>query len=100
MRKEKQPNLVNVVDQHLAERERVANLRRSDEGRYTVLGVDKFDGGDWVQGRYNSAEESLQVARQLTREAMSSASDASIATVYYAYDPQGNYLGGDVWHDE
>jgi hypothetical protein len=31
---------------------------------------------------------------------MGSATDSSIATVYYAYDPAGKYLGGDTWHKE
>ena len=31
---------------------------------------------------------------------MKDATDSSVATVYYAYDPDGNYLGGDTWYDE
>ena len=41
-----------------------------------------------------------KAARKLTKEAMRDTSDSSIATVYYAYDPKGRYLGGDTWHNE
>ncbi len=79
---------------------RVAKMRISDSGQYTVMGIDKFDNSDWIQGNYGSAEEALREARKLTKEAMKLASDSSIATVYYAYDSNGKYLGGDVWNEE
>lgn len=82
-----------------ANRQRVAKMT-SGSGKYTVLGIDKFDGTDWLCGRYDTAEEALREARRLTREAMPSASSANIATVYYAYDTDGNYLGGDTWCGE
>lgn len=78
----------------------VAEKRKSDSGQFNVLGIDKYDGESWIHGKYNSAEKALEEARKMTREAMSSASDSSIATVYYAYDPNGNYLGGDAWKKE
>jgi len=49
------------------------------------------------KGTYKSAEEALETARRLTKDSMSLATDRSIATVYYAYTPDGKYLGGDVW---
>jgi len=67
----------------------------SKEGKFTVLGVDKFSDEDFICGRYDTAEEALKFAREKTREAMKGASDCSIATVYYAYTPKGRYLGGD-----
>lgn len=82
------------------ERNRVAQMRISDNKMYGVLGIDKFSNEDWMHGEYATAEEALAEARKLTREAMPLASDSSIATVYYAYDPKGKYLGGDVWHEE
>lgn len=74
-------------------------MRRSDKGKYTVLGVDRFDNEDWLHGEYNTPEEAVKIARKKTKEAMSSASDESIATVFYAYDPDGNYIGGNTWDD-
>ena len=80
--------------------QRVARMKKSDAGKYKVLGIDKFDGSDWVHGEYNTADEALREARKMTKEAMGLASGSSIATVYYAYDPQGRYLGGDTWNKE
>ncbi len=79
---------------------RVAGKGESQQGKYKVLGIDKFDGEDWVHGEYDSADEALTVARKMTKEAMPLATHGSIATVYYAYDPKGRYLGGDVWNRE
>ena len=80
--------------------QRVTGMRKSDAGKYKVLGIDKFDGSDWIHGEYDTADEALQEARKMTKKAMGSASDSSIATVYYAYDSQGRYLGGDTWNKE
>lgn len=79
---------------------RIKNLTTSKEGKYTVLGIDKFSNEDFEYGKHNTAKEALREARRLTKESMSLASDASIATVFYAYDSDGNYLGGDVWNGE
>ena len=92
--------LDNILDAHAKKAERIDKMIRSTSGKFKVIGIDKFDGGDWVQGEYNSAEEALEEARKLTAEAMESASHYSIATVYYAYSPKGEYLGGDTWKKE
>jgi len=79
--------------------ERVEKLRKSAKGKFKVLGIDKFSHDDWVEGEYDSAEEALRVARTKTNEAKKNCfgdGGDSIATVYYAYDPEGNYLGGDT----
>jgi len=34
-----------------------------EKGNYRVIGVDTFDGGDWVQGDFETKEEALKVAR-------------------------------------
>ena len=70
----------------------------SKEGKFTVLCIDKFY--DCIEGRYDSAEKALEVARKKTKEAMSLATNSSKAAVYYAYSPEGKYLGGDVWNEE
>lgn len=36
----------------------------------------------------------------MTDEGKQYASDRSVATVFYAYDEHGTYLGGDTWTDE
>ncbi len=98
--KEQGVPLDNIVSSLIGKMTDAGRKRRSDNGKCRVLGVDKFDGSDWIQGEYDTAEEALRVAREQTREAMALASDHSIATVYFAYDPQGTYLGGDVWVNE
>ena len=80
--------------------ERIGNMRKSDSGKYTVIGVDKFDDSDWIEGAYDTAEEALRKARNETADSVDYADDQSIATVYYAYNPEGKYIGGDVWNGE
>lgn len=80
--------------------ERVPKMVKSPEGKCKVIGADKFDGEDWVEGEYDSPEEALRIAREKTEEAKPLASHHSVATVFYAYDPDGNYLGGDTWVEE
>lgn len=82
------------------EKRRVSEMRKNDSGKYKVIGIDKFDRSDWVHGEYNTSEKALQEARRMTNKAMKDADSSSIATVYYAYDPQGGYLGGDTWNNE
>ena len=76
---------------------RVAQMRTSSSGKSRVLCIDKFSGEDWIQGEYDTPTEALRVARSLTAEAKPLATHHSVATVYLAYNPQGEYLGGDVW---
>lgn len=92
--------LDNILHAHHVKAEEVAQKRQSDSGKFKVLGIDKFDGEDWVHGEYGTAEEALSEARKNTTAAMRLADDSSVATVYYAYDPNGKYLGGDTWKDE
>jgi len=80
--------------------QRVAKMCKSDAGKYKILGIDKFSGEDWLHGEYGTAEEALEEARKLTKEGMGYATHSDIATVYYAYDSDGKYLGGDTWHGE
>lgn len=51
-------------------------------GKFRVVGVDTFDGGDWVQGDFGSREAAVQCAQahggQMTR--------------MYVYDDRGNRL--------
>ena len=86
-----------MVDATIKNMERVAEMVKSPEGKCKVIGIDKFDGSDWVQDECDTPEEAIQLAEKLTTEAKRSATGESIATVYYAYDPQGNYIGGNTW---
>ena len=38
--------------------------REPQKGGYRVIGVDTFDGGDWVQGDFETKEEALKVAKE------------------------------------
>lgn len=92
--------------------------RIAPEGKYQILGIDRYkppgsDDAHWVVGDYDSQAEALRVAREKTREAGGFAMDASgqtasegseraraVATVYYVYDDEGRYLGGDIYEEE
>jgi len=80
--------------------DQIFSMRQSTNGLYRVLCIDKFDYSSCVVAEFTTAKEALSYAREKTREAMDWASDSSIATVYYAYDPKGRYLGGDSWRGE
>jgi len=80
--------------------ERIAKMVKSPEGKYKVIGIKKFSGEDWIQGEYDTVKEALDVARELTEKKRPSAFSYKTAEVYYAYDPDGNYLGGDTWVGE
>jgi hypothetical protein len=88
------------VDKFMSEFKRVEKLRKSPEGKYKVIGVDKFSSEDWVQGEYDTAGEAVAEARRLTAKDASLGVDNSIATVFYAYDPAGRYITRDIWRNE
>jgi hypothetical protein len=85
------------LDRFMANLDRIDRMKVSDEGKYRVVGLDKFSNEDWVQGEYPTAQEALDVAREHTRECRRDSTDYSIATVFFAYDPEGKYLGGAEW---
>ena len=47
----------------------------------------------------DDCKKAIKKAREMTRNASKDASDPSVATVFYAYDENGNYLGGEI-HEE
>lgn len=75
----------------------VHEMRNSNNGKYRVIGLDQFDYEDWIHGEYDTAEEAIETAEKLTEKARPYATDHSIATLYYAYDPDGKYIGGGHW---
>lgn len=57
--------------------------RKAPEGKFRVIGVDTFDGGDWVQGDFVTKDEALAEARRKGGE----------MTKMYVYDDTGRYVG-------
>jgi len=77
--------------------------RIAPKGKFRILGIDKFEPpgeGHWVVGDYDSLEEALRYARARTRQATSHTEDPNMAIVYYVYDDQGKYMGGDIYSYE
>ncbi|MFH2025133.1 MAG: hypothetical protein ABIK30_04825 [bacterium] len=89
--------MIPFDDEH---RESVANDRLAPKGMFRILCVDKWDHEHSIYGDYSSREEALLIAKRNTENAAGRSSDSSIATVYYVYDDQGNYLGGDIHKGE
>jgi len=93
-------SLDNCADALIKKLLEVRKKQRSENGKFRVLGVDKFDNEDWIHGEYDTAKEAVEEARRMTTNAKKDAfgdDPSSIATVYYAYSPDGKYLGGDTW---
>jgi hypothetical protein len=80
-------------------RQRIFDMMTSPNGKYQVIHFDRFDWTEDVYGEYDTAEEALKVARERSLAGMI-ASHEAIADIYCAYDPKGNYLGGNTWRGE
>lgn len=81
-----------LVDRIIYKQAEVQATVRNSQGKFRVLGVDQFNGSDWVDGEFDTEEEAIAFAKQRTAEESKYASSPSIATVFYAYNPQGRYL--------
>lgn len=101
--------LDDILHAFTVKRQEVKQKRTAPEGKFRILGVDKYDNSDWVHGDYEDMETAVSEARRLTTEAkkdvfvgISSRPNPGhdIATVYYAYNDRGEYLGGDTWVNE
>jgi len=68
-------------------------------GKYRILCVDKFDHEHTIYRDYDSKDEALEIAIRKTKESVEQVGDYSIATVYYVYDDQGNFIGGKLDKD-
>jgi hypothetical protein len=53
------------------------------KGKFRVIGVDTFDGGDWCQGDFDTREAALQCARDKGGE----------MTMMHVYDDTGKHIG-------
>ena len=81
----------------------MATELKAPERKFRVIGIDKFHPpgeDDWLEGDYNSLDEALTIARELTREASKDSTDPRIAEVYYVYDDEGVYRGGNIYNNE
>ena len=57
--------------------------RKAPKGKYRIIGVDTFDGGDWHEGDFSSKSEALEHARKRGGQ----------MTKMHVYDDQGNHVG-------
>jgi hypothetical protein len=57
--------------------------RKAPKGKFRVIGVDTFDGGDWHQGDFDTKEAALACARAKGGE----------MTKMYVYDDRGRHVG-------
>jgi hypothetical protein len=76
---------------------------KAPPGKFRIVGIDKFEPpgeGHFVVDDYDTAEEALEIARKMTRDASKDSTSPSIATVYYVYNDKGQYLGGDIYNNE
>ena len=90
-------NLLSELHRKVRE---INDKKISPDGKYRVLGVDRFEGADWIHGDFDTAEEAIRIATEKTDEANKFTSGPSVATVFYAYDPSGQYIGGNTWNNE
>ncbi len=56
--------------------------RAAPKGMFRIIGVDTFDGTDWVEGDYPTKEEAFEVAR----------SKGGQMTMMHVYDDIGNHV--------
>lgn len=53
------------------------------KGKFRVIGVDTFDGGDWVQGDFDTKEAALECARK----------NGGQMTKMHVYNDTGSHVG-------
>lgn len=57
--------------------------RNAPKGKFRVVGVDTFDGDDWVEGDFDTLELALKhIAKKVENQSM---------LKMYVYDDRGNY---------
>lgn len=55
---------------------------QAPKGKFRVVGVDTFDGTDWVEGDFKTKQEAFDVANQKGGEMLKT----------HVYDDKGNHL--------
>ena len=69
------------------------------KGKFRIIGIELFEiqgEGHWIVEDLDNREEAIKKAREMTKNALKDAPQPSEATVFYAYDENGEYLGGDI----
>lgn len=56
--------------------------RNAPKGKFRVVGVDTFDGSDWVQGDFDTLNEACQCAREKGGE----------MTMMHVYNDKGEHM--------
>jgi hypothetical protein len=59
--------------------------RDAPKGKFRVIGVDTFDGGDWVEGDFDSKETALKHAKE----------NGGVMTKMYVYDDHGRCFASE-----
>lgn len=62
-------------------------------GKTRVIGVDLFDGGDYILDDYDTKDKALQVAAERNSRRKGSMDD-----IYYVYNDKGEYLHPNLGH--
>ena len=60
--------------------------RNAPKGKFRVIGVDTFDGSDWVEGDFDTLEEAQKHIYKKTKDEQ--------MLVMHIYDDSGQYCGG------
>lgn len=55
------------------------------KGKFRVIGVDTFDGTDWIEGDFDSEDEAFDASRK----------KGSTMLKTHVYDDKGNHLHSD-----
>lgn len=63
---------------------------KAPKNQYRVVGVDLFEGADYLVGDYDSQQEAFDYADAYNKTRLS-----SIDNVYYVYNDRGHYLRGN-----
>jgi len=57
---------------------------KAPKGKFRVVGVDTFDGTDWVEGDFDTKEEALELAKLKGGTMLKT----------HVYDDKGNHING------
>ena len=58
--------------------------RKAPKGQYRIIGVDTFDGTDWIEGDYKTLVEAYDIAEANVKGA--------VMLKMYIYNDKGEYL--------
>jgi len=72
---------------------------KPSKGKFRIIGIELFEiqgEGHWIVEDLDDREYAIKKAREMTKNAAKDAPHPTEATVFYVYDENGEYLGGDV----